>query len=32
MHEFSMKSIIGEEISLSDYEGRVCLVVNLASQ
>ena len=32
MHAFSMKSSTGEEVSLSDYEGHVCLVVNLASQ
>lgn len=32
LHDFEMKSITGEDVSLSDYEGQVCLVVNLASQ
>ena len=32
IHDFEMVSITGESVSLSDYEGQVCLVVNLASQ
>ncbi len=32
MHDFEMDSITGETLSLSQYRGRVCLVVNLASQ
>jgi glutathione peroxidase-family protein len=31
-HDFEMASITGENLSLSDYEGSVCLVVNLASR
>ena len=31
-HDFQMESISGESVSLSDYDGKVCLVVNLASQ
>jgi len=31
IHDFELKSIQGE-IALSDYQGKVCLVVNLASQ
>ncbi len=31
-HDFEMASITGENVSLSDYEGQVCLVVNLASK
>lgn len=30
-HDFEMVSITGEKVSLSDYEGQVCLVVNVAS-
>ena len=32
MHDFTMASITGDDVALSEYEGRVCLVVNLASQ
>ena len=32
MHDFTMDAITGEPVALSDYEGQVCLVVNLASQ
>jgi glutathione peroxidase-family protein len=32
LHDFQMSSITGETVSLSDYEGKVSLVVNLASQ
>ena len=32
IHDFEMASITGETVSLSDYEGQVCLVVNLASK
>ena len=31
-HDFEMQSIAGERVALSDYSGKVCLVVNLASQ
>ena len=31
-HNFQMDSITGESVSLSDYSGKVCLVVNLASR
>ena len=31
MHDFEMNSITGENVSLSDYKGKVCLIVNLAS-
>lgn len=31
MHDFEMTSISGEQVSLSDYENQLCLVVNLAS-
>jgi glutathione peroxidase-family protein len=31
-HEFEMNSITGETVSLSEYRGKTCLVVNLASQ
>jgi glutathione peroxidase-family protein len=32
MHDFTMDSITGEAVALSDYSGQVCLVVNVASQ
>ncbi len=32
MHDFTMESITGEQVALADYEGDVCLVVNLASR
>lgn len=31
-HDLQMPSITGEDIAFSDYEGTVCLVVNVASQ
>lgn len=31
MHDFDMNSITGDKVSLSDYKGKVCLIVNLAS-
>lgn len=30
-HDFEMESITGERVRLSDFAGRVCLVVNVAS-
>ncbi len=30
-HEFEMASITGESVSFAQYEGRVCLIVNVAS-
>lgn len=32
LHDFQMSSITGEDVALSDYAGKVCLVVNVASQ
>lgn len=32
MHDFEMKTITGETVSLSEYSGKVCLVVNVASE
>jgi len=32
MHDFTMTSITGEPVKLSQYEGKVALIVNLASQ
>lgn len=32
IHEFSVNTISGEQVSLSQYEGQVVLVVNTASQ
>ena len=31
MYDFEMNSIQGESVALSDFEGKVCLVVNVAS-
>ena len=31
-HDFQVKTIDGEQRSLADYRGRVCLVVNVASK
>ena len=31
-HDFEADAITGEKVSLSQYEGQVCLVVNLASK
>lgn len=30
-HEFEMTSITGDQVSFDQYEGQLCLVVNLAS-
>jgi glutathione peroxidase-family protein len=30
-HDLTMRSITGEEVSLSAFRGKVCLVVNVAS-
>jgi glutathione peroxidase len=32
LYEFSVKNIDGKEIKLSDYQGKVALIVNVASQ
>lgn len=32
MHDFQMASITGEQVNLSDFKDRVCLVVNVASE
>lgn len=32
MHDFTMSSITGDKVNLSDYAGQICLVVNVASQ
>ena len=32
MHDFEMTSIQGENVALSSYQGKVCLVVNVASK
>jgi glutathione peroxidase-family protein len=32
MHDFEMSSITGDLVAFSDYQGQVCLVVNLASK
>jgi glutathione peroxidase-family protein len=32
LHDFEMAAITAENVSLSDYKGQVCLIVNLASQ
>jgi glutathione peroxidase-family protein len=31
-YDFEMQSITGEAVPLSEYEGQVCLVVNVASK
>ena len=31
-HEFEMESISGEPVHFSEYEGKISLVVNLASR
>lgn len=30
-HEFEMQSITGDPVRFSEYEGKVCLIVNVAS-
>lgn len=32
MYDFEMNSISGDSVSLSEYEGQLCLVVNVASE
>ncbi len=32
IHDFEMKTITGETASLSNYAGKVCLIVNLATK
>ncbi len=32
MHDFTMTSIEGDAVNLSDFADKVCLVVNVASQ
>lgn len=32
VHDFKMKNIEGKEVALSDYKGKVLLVVNVASK
>lgn len=31
MYDLTMTSITGEQVSLGDYRGKVCLIVNVAS-
>ncbi len=31
IYDFELDSITGEPVKLSEYEGQVCLIVNLAS-
>ena len=31
IYDFEMDSITGDPVKLSEYEGKVCLIVNLAS-
>ena len=32
IYQFSARSIDGREVSMGEYQGRVCLVVNVASR
>ncbi len=32
LYDFEMDSINGEPVELSDFEGQVCLIVNVASE
>jgi len=32
LHDFTVKNIDGEQVDLSRYAGRVCVVVNVASK
>jgi glutathione peroxidase-family protein len=32
IHDIEMQSITGETVSLSDYAGKLCLIVNVASE
>jgi glutathione peroxidase-family protein len=31
-HELEMRSITGESVSFSQYKGKLCLIVNVASE
>lgn len=31
MYDLTMRSITGEEVALADFRGKVCLVVNVAT-
>lgn len=31
MYDLTMRSITGDEVSLADFSGKVCLIVNVAS-
>jgi glutathione peroxidase-family protein len=31
-HDLSMQSINGEDVSFADFQGKLCLVVNVASR
>jgi len=31
MYDLTMRSISGDEVSLADFRGKVCLIVNVAS-
>jgi glutathione peroxidase-family protein len=31
-HQFTLRSIEGEDVDFAQFEGQVCLVVNLASR
>lgn len=32
VYDFTMKDIDGSDVKLADYKGKVCLIVNVASQ
>jgi glutathione peroxidase len=32
VYDFTVKDIDGKDVKLSDYKGKVCLIVNVASQ
>lgn len=32
IHEFTLKDTYGNDVSLDKYKGKVCLVINIASQ
>ena len=32
MHDFQMESITGESVDLSQFRGKVCLIVNVATR
>lgn len=31
-HDLTMESITGDEVSFADFQGRLCLIVNVASR